>query len=72
MAEHTHRTPSSFNNLENAQGRVRNLANAGLQGGKLPPQALDMEEAVLGALLLEKDALHRIIDIIIMLRFFSS
>ncbi len=32
--------------------------------GKLPPQALDMEEAVLGALLLEKEALHRIIDIL--------
>lgn len=32
--------------------------------GKLPPQALDMEEAVLGALLLEKDALHKIIDIL--------
>jgi len=32
--------------------------------GKLPPQALDMEEAVLGALLLEKDALHRVIDIL--------
>ena len=25
--------------------------------GKLPPQALDIEEAVLGALMLEKDAL---------------
>jgi replicative DNA helicase len=64
MAEHTNRNPSSFNNLDNAKGRVRNLAQAGLQSGKLPPQALDMEEAVLGALLLEKDALHRIIDIL--------
>lgn len=32
--------------------------------GKLPPQSLDMEEAVIGALLLEKDALHRVIDIL--------
>ncbi len=45
-------------------GRVRNFAGSGLLGGKLPPQALDMEEAVLGALLLEKDALHRIMDIL--------
>lgn len=32
--------------------------------GKLPPQALDLEEAVLGAIMLEKDALANIIDII--------
>ena len=30
--------------------------------GKLPPQALDLEEAVLGALMLEKDALTDVID----------
>ncbi|MEO1050091.1 MAG: replicative DNA helicase [Bacteroidota bacterium] len=32
--------------------------------GKLPPQALDLEEVVLGALMLEKDALSTIIDIL--------
>lgn len=32
--------------------------------GKLPPQAVDLEEAVLGAIMLEKDALASIIDII--------
>lgn len=32
--------------------------------GKLPPQAIDMEEAVLGALMLEKDALTTVIDIL--------
>src|SRR3978361_34481 len=31
--------------------------------GKLPPQAVDREEAVLGALMLEKDALSSVIDI---------
>lgn len=36
-----------------------------LQGlGKLPPQAVDIEEAVLGALMLEKDALTSVIDIL--------
>ena len=31
--------------------------------GKLPPQALDLEQAGLGALTLEKDALSSVIDI---------
>jgi replicative DNA helicase len=32
--------------------------------GKLPPQSLDLEEAVLGALMIEKDALSAVIDIL--------
>jgi replicative DNA helicase len=32
--------------------------------GKMPPQALDLEEAVLGALMLEKDALTTVVDIL--------
>lgn len=32
--------------------------------GKLPPQAVDLEEAVLGALMLEKEALTNVIDIL--------
>ncbi len=35
-----------------------------LMAGKIPPQAIDFEMAVLGALLLEKDALPKIIDLI--------
>lgn len=34
------------------------------QYGKLPPQAVDLEEAILGALMLEKDALTKVIDIL--------
>ena len=41
--------------------RLNNLVS-GL--GKLPPQAVDLEEAVLGALMLEKDALSAVIDIL--------
>lgn len=37
-------------------------ASAGM--GKLPPQAIDMEEAVLGALMIEKDALSAVADIL--------
>ncbi len=32
--------------------------------GKLPPQAIDLEEAVLGALMLEKEAVNAVIDIL--------
>lgn len=32
--------------------------------GKMPPQAIDLEEAVLGAIMLEKDALTNVVDIL--------
>lgn len=35
-----------------------------LENGKMPPQAVELEEAVLGALMLEKDALTNVIDIL--------
>tara|TARA_B100000965_G_scaffold93275_1_gene76084 strand:- start:8001 stop:9494 length:1494 start_codon:yes stop_codon:yes gene_type:complete len=48
----------SFSNKENL-GLVSNV-----ELGRLPPQALDLEESVLGALMLEKEALTNIIDIL--------
>jgi replicative DNA helicase len=36
----------------------------GLEHGKIPPQALDLEEAVLGAILIERNALTAVIDIL--------
>lgn len=39
------------------RNKVENVDLAGLELGKKPPQAGDMEEAVLGALMLEKDAI---------------
>jgi len=35
-----------------------------LEHGKLPPQAVDLEEAVLGAMMLEKDAVTAVIDML--------
>jgi replicative DNA helicase len=35
-----------------------------MEHGKLPPQAIELEEAVLGAIMLEKDALASVIDIL--------
>lgn len=46
--------------------KPKNLKSNELQQqlGKLPPQAIELEEAVLGALMLEKDALTMVIDIL--------
>ncbi len=47
--------------------RKRVISSVGLplsEVGKLPPQAIDLEEAVLGAMLLEKEALSTVIDIL--------
>jgi replicative DNA helicase len=45
--------------------RVRNIdINTFIEGGKLQPQATDLEEAVLGALMLEKNAITIISDIL--------
>lgn len=43
--------------------RTRNMAD-GLELGKIPPQALDLEEAVLGAVMLEKEAVATVIEIL--------
>lgn len=42
-----------------------NLDVLGLEMGKKPPQAVDIEEAVLGALMLEQNAISDIVDILI-------
>jgi replicative DNA helicase len=44
--------------------RPRPNSDLNLGLSKLPPQAMDLEEAVLGALMLEKDALTMVIDIL--------
>jgi replicative DNA helicase len=60
--------PNSNNLRKNASfagGRISSLnrwLDTGL--GKIPPQAVDLEEAVLGALLIEKDALTSVVDIL--------
>ena len=40
--------------------------------GKMPPQAVELEEAVLGALMLEKDALTNVIDILQLFQYFYT
>lgn len=48
----------------NKRGLVSASVNAISEAGKLPPQALDIEEAVIGAMLLEKNAVNDAIDIL--------
>lgn len=45
------------------QGRGMS-AVSGAEIGKLPPQAVDLEEAVLGAMMLEKEAVNDVIDVL--------
>ena len=52
------------NNRTNNDRRTKNFATTTTLAGKLPPQARDLEEAVLGALMLEKDALSSVIDVL--------
>ena len=42
------------------------------QLGKLPPQAVEIEETVLGALMLERDALSNVIDILHVESFYKE
>jgi replicative DNA helicase len=54
------------NSIRSRRVTSKSSAPALLAGnyGKLPPQAVDLEEAILGALMLEKDALTAVIDIL--------
>ena len=45
---------------------------ASLELGKVPPQAVDLEEAVLGAVMVEKDALLDIVDILKVESFYKE
>ena len=51
---------------DNSRKRVRKSPETPslLDHGRVPPQAVDLEEAVLGAIMLEKDALSAVIDIL--------
>ena len=58
--------------MENNSDRIkktvaRNKQNLGMiapEIGKLPPQAVDLEQAVLGAMMLDKNAINDTIDIL--------
>ena len=43
---------------------VDNLASAATEMGNIPPQALDMEEAVLGAMMVNPDSVDQVMDLL--------
>ena len=48
-------TPRASNNPYKKKGNI-----IGLEQGKIPPQAVELEEAVLGALMIDKNALNEV------------
>jgi replicative DNA helicase len=63
--------------MSTTEGRKRNLIKSSLytqpvMDGKLQPQAVDLEEAVLGAIMLEKEALTTVIDILTPRSFYKE
>lgn len=63
---------SNFMNKDRTSNRRKNHLEATMGIGKLPPQAIDLEEAVLGALMLEKDALTVVVDILTAESFYKD
>ncbi|WP_442892737.1 replicative DNA helicase [Emticicia sp. 17c] len=57
---------NQLNRNANQRGFGKNLflETVRSESGKLPPQAIELEEAVLGALMIEKDALTTVVDIL--------
>jgi replicative DNA helicase len=56
-------------NREKRRQRIQTMRDTmpmphGMELGKLPPQAVDLEEAVLGAMMLEQNAVNTVIDIL--------
>ena len=45
--------------------QIKNLEMMGLEAGRKPPQAVDIEEAVLGALLLEPNSIADVMDVLV-------
>ena len=65
-----HLASSSRKHVGNTRRKIVNDATESL--GKLPPQAVDIEEVVLGALMLEQHALSSVIDILKVESFYKE
>ena len=59
------------NRRDNNRAAYNNLVGEG-SGGHIPPQALDLEEAVLGALMLEKDGIITVQEYLTADAFYSE
>ena len=61
MAESSTNKPTRRRRTDAKQGR-EDLSSYVF--GKVPPQAIPLEEAIIGAILLEKDALTQVLDVL--------
>lgn len=64
--------PAGSENNQSGLGKNKFLESFRNESGKLPPQALELEEAVLGALMIEKDALTNVVDILQQTSFYKE
>lgn len=65
--------PESFReSLQKAHQKSGGKAQGVEQMGKMPPQAVELEEAILGALMLEKNAISVVIDILFPESFYKD
>ncbi len=64
MIQSTGNNASEYADNKKKSGRRQPSSQTISEIGKIPPQAIDLEEAVLGALMLEKDALTEVIDVL--------
>ncbi len=62
MADFSQTRPDRTRSTQRRQGNA--LLDTALEAGKLPPQAPELEQAVLGALMLERNAVNEAIDIL--------
>ena len=56
--------PNKFNMAKQQVRTPKKNPAIALDYGKIPPQAMDLEEAVLGAIMLERDAILTVLDIV--------
>ncbi len=52
------------NNMQTYPAKVDKTSIVNLEKGKLPPQAIDLEKAILGAMLVDRNGLHDAIEIL--------
>ncbi|MCD4730392.1 MAG: replicative DNA helicase [Bacteroidales bacterium] len=66
MSEQENKITKSADNQDRIRKRLQKnaIVQAFSEHGRVPPQAIDLEEAVLGALMLEQNALTAVIDIL--------
>jgi len=59
--------PESYKNFATDRSKIISL-----EQGKIPPQAIDLEEVVLGAMMIDKKGVDEVIDILSIESFYKK